>query len=324
MNVLYASNEAYARHLAVSATSLFDRNRDMERITVYVISMGIGEESRKRLLGLAKEYGRQMHFLELGDIRKQFDHAIDTGGFDASIMARLFMGRLLPCQVERVLYLDCDTVVVRSLKKLWETDLLGHVLGAVMEPTIYEAVKDSIGLKREEAYFNSGVLLVDLKRWRQTEGERRLLQFYREKQGRLFASDQDVLNGTFRREIYSLAPEYNFFPNYRYFHYGDLVKHSPVYGQIGKGAFQEAKRHPAIIHYAGDERPWIAGNLCHYRKPYEHYLEKTPWAGTEKIPGKRLYMLLYHGMDYATFVCPGIRWLISRRFGMKAVEARKA
>ena len=73
----------------------------------------------------------------------------------------------------------------------------------------------------------------------------------------------------------------------------------------------------------GDERPWIAGNLNHYRRAYEKYLAMTPWKGAKKQAGKRGYMLLYHGMDYLTVVCPALRWEISRRLGMKVVDARK-
>ena len=74
----------------------------------------------------------------------------------------------------------------------------------------------------------------------------------------------------------------------------------------------------------GDERPWIAGNLNHYRKAYEFYLDKTPWAKTPKEKGKELYMLAYHILDYVTVLWPEIRWLVSKKFGMKAVEARRS
>ena len=49
----------------------------------------------------------------------------------------------------------------------------------------------------------------------------------------------------------------------------------------------------------------------------------TPWKGAKKQAGKRVYMLLYHGMDYLTVVCPALRWEISRRLGIKVVDARK-
>ena len=261
--------------------------------------------------------------MELGDLREKFDFEVDTGGYDISIMGRLFMGEMLPDTVKRVLYLDCDTVIVRPLKKLWNADLNGAVLGAVMEPTIYEAVKESIGLEERDAYYNSGVLLVDLERWRKGGVQKQLLEFLREKGGALFASDQDLLNGTLKGQIHTLMPEYNFFTNYRYFSYKTLRAHASSYHAVSKAEFRKAKQHPAIIHYMGDERPWIRGNLNHYRLAYERYLAMTPWAGIPKETGKERYMLMYHLMDYVTAICPAVRWYISKRFGMKAVQSRK-
>lgn len=323
MNVVYVSNDNYARHLAVSMTSLFDRNRDVREITVYILSVGITSESQQKLQSIADGYGRSLEIIELNDIESRFDYDIDTRGFDISAMGRLFVGQLLPESVERILYLDCDTVVVQPLKKLWKLDLDGHVLAAVMEPTIYEAVKSEIGLGEQDPYFNSGVLLIDLKRWREDRVQEKLLDFYGEKNGSLFACDQDTINGALKGEILSMAPRYNFFTNYRYFSYKELTAHADTYKAVSKEMFEEAKRHPAIIHYMGDERPWIAGNRNHYRRAYEKYLALTPWAGTPRERGKELYMAAYHGMDYVTAVCPKIRWMISRHFGMKAVDRRK-
>ena len=324
MNIVYASNDSYVRHLGTSMCSLFDANRGCPRIAVYVLSLGLSADNQNRLEEIAARYGRELVFVEMGDLKDRIGFQADTGGYDISIMSRLFMGEMLPDCVKRVLYLDCDTVVVRSLKGLWHTDLEGKVMGAVMEPTIYEAVKASVGLGREQPYFNSGVLLVDLGQWRERQVQSRLLDFWRDKGGNLFASDQDVLNGVLKGEIKALAPQYNFFTNYRYFSYGDLVRHSASYGEVGEDRFVKAKKHPAIIHYMGDERPWIRGNLNHYRRAYDNYLAQTPWAGTPKERGKEIYMAVYHGLDYATVLWPEIRWLISRKLGMRMVEARAA
>lgn len=323
MNIVYASNDNYARHLAVSMVSVFARNRNMPQITVYVISIGLSEESRKRLQVIARQYKRKLLFLDLDDIESRFDYDIDTRGFDISAMGRLFAGQLLPQEVERILYLDCDTVAVRSLEELWNLDISGYLLGAVMEPTIYEAVKKDIGLGESDPYFNSGVLLIDLARWRESQAEKRILDFYKKKEGRLFACDQDAINGALKGEIASMPPKYNFFTNYRYFGYGNILQHAPSYSSVTEEMFVEAKKRPVIIHYMGDERPWIRGNLNHYRKAYEKYLAMTPWRGNPKERGKELYMAAYHMMDYATVLWPELRWLISRRFGMKVIDRRR-
>ncbi|MEY8354035.1 glycosyltransferase family 8 protein [Lachnospiraceae bacterium 54-53] len=323
MNVVYASNDNYARHLAVSLYSLLDHNREARDIHVHVLSMGLSGQSRERLADVAGGFGRELTVVELGDLKERFAYEVDTGGFDLSIMARLFIGEVLPEETDRILYLDCDTVVCSSLKKLWETELGTFLLGAVMEPTIYPAVKEEIGLLPQAPYFNSGVLLIDMKRWREENAQKKLLDFYRSMGGKLFAGDQDTINGALKGRIKPLPPRYNFFTNYRYFRYSHLVRLSPVYGKLTMQSFKEAKKHPAILHFMGDERPWKEGNRNHYRKAYEHYLSLTPWAGTPKEKGTRLYMTVYHLMDYATFLCPAFRDFVSRRFGMQVINSRK-
>lgn len=322
MIVVYSSNDVYARHLAVSMYSLFEQNKNCRELVVYVLSLGLSEDSLKRLEKIGEQYGRKLVFAEMGDLKDRIRFQADTGAYDLSIMSRLFMGEMLPDSVEKVLYLDCDTVVARPLGKLWNMDLEGNIIGAVMEPTIYQAVKESIGIGREQPYFNSGVLLTDLKQWREKEIQKRLLEFWQQKGGKLFASDQDVLNGVLKGQIKPLPPTYNFFTNYRYFSYGDLIRRSPSYKAVTEKMFSDAKRHPAVIHYMGDERPWIAGNLNHYRRAYEMYLAQTPWAGTPKEKGKEAYMLAYHLLDYVTAVWPEIRWIISGKLGMRVAESR--
>lgn len=325
MNIVYVSNDLYVQHLAVSMYSLLDRNQVAEQIRIFVLSADISRENQEKLRQIVRRFDRELTFVSLGDLREKFPYKVDTGGFDISAMGRLFVGTMLPKEVERVIYLDCDTVVLSSLKGLWNTDLRGKLFGAVMEPTIYPKVKKRIGLSEKSPYFNSGVLLIDVRQWREKDAEKQLVEFYKKLGGKTFACDQDTLNGTFYGQIKALSPRYNFFSNYRYFHYQDLVHQSQAYRAVPKALFEQAKKHPAVIHYAGDERPWKAGNLGHYRLAYEQYLAMTPWKGAKKEEkkGQRLYLLAYHMMDYLTWICPPARRWISRRFGMQVVESRK-
>ena len=240
-----------------------------------------------------------------------------TRRFDLSTLGRLFIGEMLPSGVTRCLYLDCDTVVLGSLKKLWQFPIEPAIAGAVQEPTIYRQVKEIIGLDRKDPYYNAGMLLVDLKEWRRQGMGQQMLAYYQSMDGRLPANDQDVINHVLKGRIRTLPPRYNFFPNYRYFSYNALVRHAPVYQEVTRAQFGQAKKHPVILHYMGDERPWIAGNLNHYRQAYDRHLARTGWAGPRTEKGKRLYMLAYHMMDYMTVVCPAMRWEIGKRVGMK-------
>lgn len=323
MNIVYASNDGYARHLAVSLYSLLEHNSEAKELNVYLLSAGMSAEYQNRLKEMAGEFGRELSVIELGNLKERFDYQIDTRGFDISAMTRLFSAGVLPSEVKRALYLDCDTVILGSLKGLWEKDLGNNLVGMVMEPTVYTEIKAVIDLTQKEAYYNSGVLLMDIEGWRREHIQDQFMDYYSQKNGQLFACDQDTLNGVLKGRIKTLPPKYNFFTNYRYFKYETLVRATEAYREVSKEEFSEAGRKPVVIHYMGDERPWVAGNRNYYRKYYEYYLERTPWKGAPKEKGKELYMLVYFTMNQVTRICPPVRKWISKRFGMKIIDSRK-
>lgn len=323
MNILYASNDGYARHLGVSLYSLLEHHKQSESITIYLLSVTMSEENQRRLSQIAGQFGRELVVVEMGDLKERFHGSVDTRGFDISAMTRLFAAEVLPETVDRILYLDCDTVILGNLEPLWKLEMGEALVGMVPEPTVYEEMKASIDLTKDDPYYNSGVLLMNLKGWREERVLEKLLKYYRAKGGNLFACDQDTINGALQGRIMTLSPRYNFFTNYRYFRYETLVGLNASYEAVGKAEYEEAGRHPVVIHYAGDERPWIAGNRNHYRKYYEVYLSRTPWKDEPKETGKELYMMAYWGMNHVTVLCPPVRKWISRHFGMKVIDSRK-
>ena len=69
MNIVYASNDSYVRHLGTSMCSLFDANRGCPRIAVYVLSLGLSADNQNRLEEIAARYGRELVFVEMGGYR---------------------------------------------------------------------------------------------------------------------------------------------------------------------------------------------------------------------------------------------------------------
>lgn len=131
MHFLYAADENYVRHAAASMLSLLDSNKEAESLTVHMLSMGITEKSQQALRELAKPYGREVCIYELGDISRWFDFSFNARGFASSTLARLLLGRVLPESIDRVLYIDCDTVVLQPLDELFTLDMGNCYLGMV-------------------------------------------------------------------------------------------------------------------------------------------------------------------------------------------------
>ncbi len=323
MNIVYVANEKYVQHLCISMLSLLDHHRGKEELRLYIISTGIKEASQKILRDAALLYKREICILDFADIAEKFSYKPDTSRFDIAALGRLFLGELLPAEAERVLYLDCDTLVLQNLEALYAVDLKGKLLGAVPEPTIYPSSKTDIGMYKERLYYNSGVLLADLAQWRKTRATETVLAYLESINEVCLFADQDAINGAFMQRIRTLSPKYNFFSNYPYWRYEALLRLAPEYGVIPKAVFEQAKKHPAILHFAGDERPWKRGNLNYYRRAYEKYKRLSPFADAPPEPANICYMFAYHLMNLATFVCPGLRVWLSRQWLRKIKREKR-
>ena len=91
MDVVYASNDKYARHLAVSMYSLMDHNQVEERIRIFVLAVDLSQENRDKLKETADRFEREIIFISMGDLRERFPYPVDTGGFDLSAMGRFWL-----------------------------------------------------------------------------------------------------------------------------------------------------------------------------------------------------------------------------------------
>ena len=328
MDVVYAPGDNYAVYTGVSIYSLCAQNRSADNINIYIISNNISAENKEKLTAIAENFERNIFFTDVSEELEEFGKQTDAGSYGINVFGRFFMGKLLSHSIDRLLYIDCDTVINGSLSELFEMDMKGKTVCAVPEPTIYKSVLKSIGFSEAEPYFNAGVLLIDFKKWVSEDVSGRLVDYYKENGKRLFCADQDAINYVLRGETGMLSPEFNFFTNYKYFSYEFLKKESPSYGDIGKAAFERAKSSPRIIHYLGTERPWLRGNLNPYRKIYRKWLELSPYRGQGKIRGREAELLLFHLMEIITVLCPFFRKCISGYFERKYViprtgEARK-
>ena len=316
MDIVICINDSFISQAAVLAVSLLKNNGAAGTASVFhVLSSGVTEENQEKLGKMIRTLGGEAAFYDLGDIAEKVQREIgelpETGKFNPVVLARIFAAEYLPASVKKYLYLDADTVVPGDLSDLYGTDLSGFVLAACPEPTIYPelVVEQAEG----KAYFNSGVLLVNREAWEAEQTARKCMAYFKEHNGKLGFADQDILNRVLAGKIRPLPQKYDFFTNYHYLSYREMTKMSPWYRRlVTKEEYETARKDPAIIHFAGDERPWYRGNRNPYRGEYEKYLSMTPWKDTEKIPGKEKYMAFYHAVNVLSARLPGFRRLTSK------------
>lgn len=302
MNVIYSSDDNYARHVGIAITSLYDHNQDMEALTVYLIDDGISEENHQKLDRVAEKYGRKIHYIPFEPYKKQLT-LNNKWELPISAYARLFVAEMVPREVERLLYLDCDTIICDSLKALWETDMEGKTIAAVEDVAscVFQPETDTPEPYR---YICSGVILIDMKKWRSIDALKKMLDYLDGRQGQVRHHDQTILNGVFWNDCKILHPRYDALTPTFLMSYENLRAYFKLWDKYySKQEIRESVKDPAIIHYtsANIGRPWE--NKAHPKaKIYQKYWENSAWKDapwgtfrpTYNAVQRRTYWLYQH------------------------------
>jgi lipopolysaccharide biosynthesis glycosyltransferase len=182
---------------------------------------------------------------------------------------RIFLPGLLP-QVDRVLYLDSDTLVVDSLHPLWDQALDAYVAAVpnVFEPQYADRPRQ-LGLPAEQTYFNSGVLLFNLTQMRAANCTEQIVSYARHES--LLWPDQDALNVVLGSRRVDLHPRWNCM--------NSLFLFPQARDVFGADAVREACANPAIVHFEGPElaKPWHYLSKHPFRADYRRHRAATPW-----------------------------------------------
>ena len=286
MNILYQCDDHYAAVTGVSLTSLLENNRDWEEIHIYLIDDRVREENRKKFELLAQRYGRTITFLDMGSISARLE-ASGAPKWLGSYAAygRLFAPGMIEEDLDRLLYLDSDTIVTADVSERYNMEREGNVCAMVQDIAAFELYKH-IGHRREDAYFNSGVILFDAAAWKTMGCENAVLPFFAAYGSRVNFPDQDALNSILKGKIKRISAKYNLFVQFltlgidtNYDAYS--LDRKPCY--YSREEIEEASRSAVIYHYSSPVKPWIKDTRCALVDQWDKYLRLSPWAGMPKM-----------------------------------------
>ena len=134
---------------------------------------------------------------------EDFQNAPVTKQYPQEMYYRLLAPWLLPRHLDRILYLDPDTLIINPIRPLWETDLEGKLFGAASHTGKTELVNNinQVRLGTTQKYFNSGVLLINLEAGREEVTPERIFTYAAERGRELLLPDQDILNALYGERI---------------------------------------------------------------------------------------------------------------------------
>lgn len=263
--IVFACDGAFAMQLATTLRSLTEANNSEWPLDVHVLVDKFPQDAQLKILGSLPEGSVLIRWIP-ADLTPFQEFA--TGPFISKMtFARLLIPRLFPETVRRVLYLDADLLLFDDLGPLWETDLDGAVVGAVQDALALPLKHGGAGLEgipRVENYFNAGVLLIDLFRWREKQISEKALKYLNQHPRSPFG-DQDALNVACDGLWKKLDPKWNF-QN----HYNTRI------------ADMRPTERPAIVHFVTVNKPWKPTSLSVNASLYDSFRNRTLFARTNR------------------------------------------
>lgn len=249
IHIVTASDDGYAKHLAVMLNSLLHHKASKNPIQIYVIDSDISEANKARLIKTVKNRKGSIQFLKINP--KIYEVFKTKGYLTKETYYRISIPDLLGKDVKKVLYLDTDIIVKEDITPLWKVNIDHHFLGAVEDCWIKGRRNRFLSIPKDSKYFNAGVLLMNLKKWRKQKIANRIIQFIKTNPTKIKFCSQDPLNAILHDKWLPLDPKWNF--------------------QTHHLSLPEFKiKKPAIIHYTGPNKPWKAKHRL--KKEYFKYV----------------------------------------------------
>ncbi len=314
MNVVYNCDDRFSGIFATSVLSLFECSTEVEDLTVYLIDNGIKKENMAKIQEIAETYHRRIIPVPMPDLEALLgmDVAIPAKSNRIATCGRLFVSSLMPKNIDKVLYFDCDTIFLRSIEPIWETDLGDYYAGMMVDPEDPK-YRSMLGIPGDGLYFNSGVALINLKIWREQGIEDAFMKYLADQGGYVPWPDQGVLNAVLDGKILCLPCEYNVHTLLYTFSYDTLFKVKRMQWYYPRAEVEKAAKDPGMVHFTTSFsiplRPWVERCNHPYTKVYLQFRDKTPWKGTPlwKDERSRLNQLMYSLFDRFSKIAPN--WL---------------
>ncbi len=258
-------DDKYSKYCGVFLASLFSNNIS-EKFTIHILSDSVSSENKTKIESIVPSNSKIQFYDVSTNLLEGFPVSPQ---WPMTIYYRLLLPYLLPDNIEKILYFDCDIIIRGSINQLWETNIEGVAIAAVedMHSPISSMIED-LGYDSKYKYFNSGVLLININYWKKNKIAEKCLTFIKENTEIIFHPDQDALNAILHDKWKPLHYKWNFISNYqeRYFK-EEHLKHDME------------KKHanfPVVIHFTG-KKPWDSQCRTYYKLEFFDYAKTTPW-----------------------------------------------
>lgn len=270
MDIVLQSSDEYSKYLKITLLSLLKSNKTVRDINVHILSDGIKKQSKQQIEVIAKQKDNcSLFFYDMEEYKEYLSGLAPKFHGSYATYYKLFLTKILPDHIGRVLYLDVDLIVLENLEELFALDMRGNY---------YMGVHSILNRpsNNTEVFINGGVQLIDLAACRKNNV---LLTFEREIQTNgdlLLYADQSVIHKTIADRIGTLKLRYNVVTPCMLLPYERFLWIYNLDSFYGREEYEAAQAKPVICHCTAwcVGRPWVIGSLNPYRDLYKKLMEE--------------------------------------------------
>lgn len=275
LRVAYACDNGYIMQTGISIISLLESNVGFKEISVYLISIDITDENISKIRLICERYNRNLIVIPFQDIAWDLE-LTNTGRHSKSIYAKIFFARIEG--LDRILYIDSDTIIDGSLRDLWNTSLEGYYMGMV-ETFTGEKAKRELSMPLTSPFFNDGVALCNVDYCRRNNLIGKCLEVISAYNGNPPVLSEGTLNKVGIGHILPISPKYNMMSGL--YQLIDLdIKFAASKLIYDENTLRDSFSKPVIIHYLSGfyNRPWNIGCTHPLRSRFKYYQGLSDWC----------------------------------------------
>lgn len=254
-HIAFCVDDIYAQYISVTIKSIAENFhiKGREGICIHIITDFISEKKLHRLNKIIKEYELLTLYIHKVDGSSLFE--LRTNGWGVYTWYRILLPNILSLGIDRVLYLDADTLVTADLSELFDMDMTNKSIAAVVEDNTFgQKHYNRLGYESSKHYICAGVLLMNLDYWREHHLTEKMIEWAKKNEYRIRLLDQDTINYICQDTKILLPLRFGIV---QFFFMVDQFYESPYLCQL-----EECIRNPGIIHYAYCA-PWYKDSARH-------------------------------------------------------------
>jgi lipopolysaccharide biosynthesis glycosyltransferase len=290
LQIAYSSDNNYVPFLGTSLYSLLENNSsDFNSISIHILSNNISTSNKNHLESICAKFNSKCTFYNMSDIEDRLK-GIVVKTIAISAYARLFLPEILPKDIKKIFYLDCDSIILGSFKDLWEQPMDNSLIFGV-EDVIPNSFKKIMDMLPTDKYINSGMLPMNIELMRSENSFSKIMTFMNNYIGEIPHHDQGVINALFHSRCKIIHPMYNCITP---FFLMDSLQLKTLYkldSYYSQKELKEASTKPVFGHLTQSliTRPWFKNSKHPLTGKFLYYLEKTPWKNYELHKDNRIF-----------------------------------